>query len=130
PLTVYEAWTSEQAFAAWSWGDLASDVTATLDVRPGGAYEVATARPDGTTWAFKGTYEEIDPGRRLVYSLSWTAPMGYDTPGERVTVDFHADGDGTRMVMRHDGVPGAKARATHEHGWQNTFDHLERRLRG
>ncbi|MCP3904713.1 MAG: SRPBCC domain-containing protein, partial [Planctomycetes bacterium] len=47
PLTVYEAWTSEQAFAAWSWGDLASDVTATLDVRPGGAYEVATARPDG-----------------------------------------------------------------------------------
>jgi hypothetical protein len=54
--------------------------------------------------------------------------MGYPFVEERVTVDLASDGDGTMLLFRHDGVPGADARAEHMRGWSNTFDTLSRLL--
>ncbi len=126
---VFEGWTSPDALARWAWGSIGADVTADVDLRPGGRYEIATARPDGTTWTFSGTYLEVVKPTRIAYTVEWSAPMGYESPGEKVTVEFHAQGDRTAMEFVHEGVPNEKARQVHAEGWENTFDTLAELLR-
>jgi uncharacterized protein YndB with AHSA1/START domain len=124
PARVFTAWTDPGELAAWLWGSLSDDVTATVDLRVGGAYECSTARPDGERWSCLGEYLEIEPGARLAYTMRWTAPMGYEAPDERVTATFHAEGDSTRLIVEHDGVPAGAAERAHVQAWENMLDHL------
>ena len=125
---VFRAWTTPEKLAAWAWGSLGKDVTAEVDLREGGHYRIETAGSDGSRMAFSGTYLEIAPPDRLVYTVTWQAPMGYDSPGELVTVEFSPQGEKTEVVFIHEGVPGTKARAEHVRGWNNTFDLLSKLL--
>ncbi len=54
----------------------------------------------------------------------------FDAPDERVAVEFADLGAQTRVTFLHEGVPEQVARGTHEKGWADTFDALDRYLRG
>ena len=125
---VFRAWSDPRALERRAWGSLGHDVLADVDLRVGGSYRIETSKPGKDTLAFLGTYQEIVPGRRLVYTLHWDAPMGYDAPDERVTVEFADGGAQTRVTFLHEGVPEQVARDTHETGWADTFDALDRHL--
>jgi uncharacterized protein YndB with AHSA1/START domain len=127
---VYDAWTTPGLLEQWAWGSLGCDVRAELQLRVGGTYSISTVRPDQETFTFHGTYVEVVPHEKLVYTLHWDAPMGYETPEERVTVEFAGKGDVTEVTFVHEGVPDLEARREHEKGWSNTFDALETVLRG
>ena len=127
---VFRAWSDPGELAQWAWGSIGNDVNAEVDLRVGGAYRITTSQPGQETLAFEGTYEDVVPDRRLVYSLHWDAPMGYEAPDERVTVEFVGRGEQTDMTFVHEGVPHELARDTHEKGWDNTFDILAQLLRG
>ena len=126
---VFRAWSDPGELARWAWGSIGNDVRAEVDHRVGGAYRITTSQPGQATLAFEGTYEDVVPDRRLVYSLHWDAPMGYEAPDERVTVEFVGRGEQTDMTFVHEGVPHELARDTHEKGWDNTFDMLAQLLR-
>ena len=128
--SVFRAWSDPRELALWAWGSMGNDVKADVDLRVGGAYRITTTQTGQVTLAFEGTYEDVVPGRRLVYSLHWDAPMGYDAPDERVTVEFVGRGEQTDVTFVHEGVPAGVARDTHEKGWANTFDMLAQHLRG
>ena len=127
---VFRAWSDPGELSRWAWGSIGHDVRADVDLRVGGAYRVTTAQPGQATLAFEGTYEDVVPEQRLVYSLHWDAPMGYDAPDERVTVEFVGRGEQTDVTFVHEGVPDGVARDTHEKGWADTFDMLAQHLRG
>ena len=124
---VFAAWSEPRQFQQWAWGSLGKQVRAEMDVRVGGVYRVRTTHDDGE-WVFSGTYLEVDPPRRLVYTVQWDAPMGYEAPPETVTVEIADTAQGSEVTFVHAGVPGAKARQVHEQGWNNTFDFLDRLL--
>ena len=126
---VFRAWSVPRDLQQWAWGSLGNDVTAEVDLRVGGAYRIETLRPEQVKWAFTGIYEQVDADRRLVYTVSWSVPMGYESPGERVTVDFVNREGKTEVVFVHEGVPEGPASATHDQGWNNTFDALKQHLR-
>lgn len=127
---VFLAWSDPRALEHRAWGSLGHDVIADVDLRAGGGFRIETSQPGKETCAFSGTDEEVVPDRRLVYALHCDAPMGYDAPDERVTVEF-ADRDAqTEVTFLHEGVPEQVARDTHEKGWADTFDALDRHLRG
>jgi uncharacterized protein YndB with AHSA1/START domain len=125
---LYRVWTTPEDLVKWAWGSLGKDVTAEVDLRPGGHYRIETSRPDGSRWSFSGKYLEVVPRKRLVTTVTWHPPMKYESPGEKVTVEFHPLGRQTTVVFTHEGVPDADARKEHIRGWQNTFDHVERLL--
>lgn len=125
---VFAAWSDPLLLARWAWGSVGVDARAEVDFRVGGGFRVTTARPDGARWAYIGAYTAIEPLRRIEHDVRWDAPMGYDSDHERVTVEFHADPAGTRVVFTHSGVPGESARAEHARGWADTFDALARLL--
>ncbi len=121
---IFAAWTTPDVLKRWAWGSLGRDVEAAVDLRVGGGYEITMKSPDGEAWRFAGKYLEIDPDRRLVYTLRWDAPMGYEIGEERVTVEFSDRGRETLVTFLHEGVLGRVATQTHEKGWNNTFDML------
>jgi uncharacterized protein YndB with AHSA1/START domain len=122
--------------AAWMWADYAKDCSAKSDLRVGGRYSVYTdsnATADG--WPRDrigrlGIYAEIVPEQRLVYTLHWDAPVGYNQKGgvvgdEVMLVTFRPEDDGTVVELRHVGIPDDGVSAS-EHGraLAAEFDHL------
>ncbi len=126
PRRLWETFTDPADMARWMWGSYASNCRAESDLRVGGRYSVYTdsnATADG--WPSDGigrlgVYVEIVPEERLVYTLHWDAPVGYNQKGETVVdeifvVTFSQDREGTLVEVSHLGIPddGISAR---EHG--------------
>jgi uncharacterized protein YndB with AHSA1/START domain len=66
-----------------------------------------------------GTYLEVDPPRRVVFSWGWEMPGDPVGPGaSTVEVTLTPDGDGTLVRLRHHGLP-ADAIDGHAEGWDH-----------
>lgn len=121
PAEVFEAWTRPEILSRWfAPGELRAEV-AELDPRPGGRYRVAMHHPSGATHVVTGSYREVVPPERLVFSWAWE---GEDAPETLVTVEFRPVGDNTEMLFTHEGFPTAEARDQHLHGWTGSAGKL------
>lgn len=100
---VWEAWTKAELFRQW-WVPKSYGLnlhSCELDVRVGGQYRLAFLH-EGATMEFFGTYLEVLPHSRLV----WTNEEGDD--GQVTTVTFE-ETDGKTRVVVHDLYPSADA---------------------
>ena len=92
---VFEAWTKAELFKRWwvpkSFG--MNLLSVDMDVRVGGKYRVVFGQ-DGGSMAFFGTYLEVTPNTRLV----WTNEEGGEG-GPVTTVTFEAQGNQTLVTM-------------------------------
>ena len=65
---VWAAWTDPRHMAQW-WGPKSfTNPVCELDLRPGGAIRIHMRAPDGTVYPMTGTFEEIVPPKRLVFT--------------------------------------------------------------
>ncbi len=133
PRRVYDAWLDPLTVANWIWGSLGVKATAEVDARDGGTLRSSTTSPDGTTWSLEGNALQLDPAKSIEFVMTWSAPMGYETPEERVIVTFEdASSAGNppqcRMTFRHLGLPIEVARVEHDKGWRDAFSHLAHQL--
>jgi uncharacterized protein YndB with AHSA1/START domain len=134
---LFEAWTRPEHIRHW-WGcDEATISVCEVDLRGGGAWRIAMRMSDGSDHQFRGTYREIAPGERLVYSECYES-LQFCSPEWLTTVTFEGIEDGTRLThtIRH---ASRQARDGHlqsgmEPGTVRSFHHLdeevERMLRG
>jgi len=132
---VWDAFTHPEQMT-WMWAEMGADPRATADVRPGGHYRVAMDQPPGTDgWesgerAMEGVYAVVEPERRLVFTLHWDAPVGYNqrgtvVPDEVVVVDFSPVGEGCQVEFRHFGIPDdGVSPGGHDEGDAASLDHL------
>lgn len=101
---VWEAWTKAELFRRWwvpkSYG--LNLVACEMDVRVGGQYRLAFLH-EGTTMEFFGTYLEVTPPSRLV----WTNDEG--DAGQTVTTVTFEEMDGKTRLVVHDLYPSADA---------------------
>ena len=98
---VFEAWTKPELFRQW-WLPKSMGMSlrsCEMDVRVGGTYRLAF-EPDGV--AFFGTYREVTPHSRLV----WTNEEGDES--SVTTVTFEEQGGRTLLVM-HELYPSKEA---------------------
>jgi uncharacterized protein YndB with AHSA1/START domain len=123
PEKVYGAWTDPAKLTHW-WGpEGAETLSAEMDARTGGRYRIVFRTPDGEQHDVSGTYREVVPNEKLVFSWMWR------TMPEReslVTVTFKRDGDGTLLTLLHEQFFDEGARDRHRSGWTGTLDKLER----
>jgi uncharacterized protein YndB with AHSA1/START domain len=102
---VFNAWTRPEGFAAW-FGEHGSSIPldrASMDLRPGGAWQAIMLVGEGTELVFAGHFREIDPPRHLVMTVTDRVPAG-DDPVDVLTVDLEDLGDGrTQMVFSQRG---------------------------
>jgi len=95
--------------------------------------------PDGKEIWSTGTYKEISPREKIVYTNSFADSTGkivpasvYKMPGEWaleliVTLTFEEMDGKTNMTLRHAGVPLELSDDCIK-GWQSSFDKLERNV--
>ncbi len=102
---VFDAWTRPEGFAAW-FGEHGSSIPldrASMDLRPGGAWQAVMLVGDDTELVFAGSFLEVDPPHHLVMTVTDRIPTG-DEPVDVLTVDLEDLGDGrTRMVFSQRG---------------------------
>jgi uncharacterized protein YndB with AHSA1/START domain len=121
---VFRAWTEAGELNRWFKPDPEAKVTASVDLRVGGAYRIDMVQGDRNYGAF-GTYREIRPPERLVFT--WTALNCGDTTAEDtlVTVEFF-DADGkTQVTLTHQHFPTSEVRDRHNSGWNACFERLK-----
>jgi uncharacterized protein YndB with AHSA1/START domain len=122
---VFEAWTKPELFRQW-WVPKSTGMSllsCEMDVRVGGGYRLAFAYGD-SQMAFFGTYKEVTPHSRLV----WT---NEESEGGAVsTVTFEERG-GKTLLVYHELYPSKEAldaNAGMENAMPETFSQLDELL--
>ena len=125
---VFRAWTEPELMMRWFVeGDADMDVCE-IDLREGGKYRLEGHIGD-RKWSIWGSYLEVKPPERLVYTWTWSHDPGKGVAeGEdtQVTVDFRDLGQETELVLTHERFASVPARDEHEQGWKTCLDQLGR----
>lgn len=125
---VFRAWTEPEALKRWfAPSDEFSTPIAEVDLRVEGAYRIGMKPPDQEDmFIVVGTYREVQPPERLVFTWSWEE--GMDVGETLVTVEFRDLGGSTEVVLTHELFPNEQARDKHNEGWSGCLERLEKIL--
>jgi len=132
---VWKAWTEPESFKKW-WGPIEYTCPdCTIDFKVGGKYFASMQAADGKkTWS-TGTYKEIVPLKKIVYTDSFADSKGNVVPGSEydmpempmetlVTVELEETAGKTTMLLHHTGIPMDMMNDCIK-GWQSCFDKME-----
>ncbi len=123
PHKVYRAFIEPDAIASWlpPFGFLCT--VHELDARVGGRHAMSFRNfTTGNAHSFGGTYLELVPGERLVYTDSFDDP---NLPGEMtVTVTLKAVSVGTELHIEQAGIPDLIPAEACYLGWQESLRKL------
>jgi uncharacterized protein YndB with AHSA1/START domain len=114
PETVFSYFVDPDKMVRW----MGSRVE--LDPRPGGDYALdinAQARA-------RGTYLEVVPPSRVVFTFGWEADQNVPPGSSTVEVTLTPDGEGTHVRLVHRGLMVADSREQHRDGWQHYMARL------
>jgi uncharacterized protein YndB with AHSA1/START domain len=120
---VFRAWTNAQELARWFHppGEY-STVVPELDLRVGGKYRVEMHHKGGNVHRLGGTYQEIKPPEKLVFTWGWAGEGGPEDT--LVTVEFHDLGNATEVTLTHAKLPSVEERDKHVRGWTGCMEQL------
>lgn len=122
PKRVWAAWTDPAALAQWFFPAEAPGVRIVqFDARPGGGFRIEFASTPGMgDHAAVGSFREVVPGQRMSFTWNW---HGQPTmPDSVVHVELAKAGTGTRLTLRHEGLPDAGTADHHKRGWNGILD--------
>jgi uncharacterized protein YndB with AHSA1/START domain len=114
PDRVFAAWSDPRAKARWFDG---SEGEFELDFRVGGWERGRGTAPDGREYTFQALYQDIVPGRRIVYTYDMLLD-GTRISVSVATAEFRPERDGTRLVFTEQGafLDGHETPARREQG--------------
>jgi uncharacterized protein YndB with AHSA1/START domain len=121
---VFDAWTKPELFKRW-WVPKSIGVSllsCDMDVRVGGKYRLVFGNDAAEPMAFYGSYLEVTPHSRLV----WSNDEGGDS-GAVTTVTFEEKGGKTLLVMRdlYPSKEALDAASGSEGAMPETFEQLD-----
>jgi uncharacterized protein YndB with AHSA1/START domain len=123
---VFQAWTKAEHLQQWFFPNTDGDAIphAEVDLRVGGRYRITMHAPDGNiTAVVGGTYHEVRPPEKLVFSWAWKAPD--PEPAETfVTVELHEVHGETEIIVTHEHFPDPTASEKHTIGWNCSLERL------
>ncbi|HEX4377745.1 MAG TPA: SRPBCC domain-containing protein [Steroidobacteraceae bacterium] len=127
PESVFDAWTEQAQWEQWlGSAGMRCDVPL-LERRPGGHFKVVMHPASGPVTKLDGEYRTFEQPHKL--GFSWWVE-GSDARTTLITVNLEADGDGTELSLRHEGLSSAASRDSHGKSWQESFDKLKIFLAG
>lgn len=125
---VFRAWTDPGSIRHWfieaaegHWSE-----EPRVDARPGGEYRLAGVS-GGKPWCIHGTYLEVTPPARLVFTWLWKDHPEIGNSGDTlVTVEFHDRDGATELVLTHERFTSEASRQDHATGWEGCLDAIGR----
>lgn len=125
---VYAAWTQAEHLERW-WGPrVFTNHDCTVDLRPGGRFDIVMRSPDGVDYPMSGTYREVVPPEKLVFFSTADAPDGTHYLESLATVTFEAEDGKTKLTVNAKATGfveiAAQMLAGMEAGWTQSLDKL------
>ncbi len=133
---VWKAWTDPELVKRWHGPEGFTAPYIRNDLRVGGTYLYCMRAPDGKDYWSTGVYLEVVPYERIVATDSFadekgnvvpgeTYGMGPDFPREMVlTATFEESAGGTKLTLRHAGMPPGEHSEMARAGWNGSLDKL------
>ncbi|HEY5749505.1 MAG TPA: SRPBCC domain-containing protein [Chryseolinea sp.] len=122
---IWEAWTNPNLIMKWFGSDpKGKGLSAKLDVRLGGYFEITFQDSDLTEHTCSGIYDQVQVLNKLTFSWRWKSEPGVES---FVVLSLTPEGKSTRMQFLHKNLSSG-SKHDYAKGWQNTFSKLERLL--
>lgn len=124
---LYQAWINDENLKAW-WHPFNKNLREVVnDLRKDGIIEY---RFDGEQKCnVTGRYKEVEENKRLVYSWDWDLEHDDMQSGEfTLTIDFIAEGEGSRLNIKQEGFIDDDAAEPHKKGWDRGLESLRQHL--
>jgi uncharacterized protein YndB with AHSA1/START domain len=119
---VWQAWTVPDIILQWFGSDPnGRGISAALDVKPGGSFEISFSDSDGTAHTCNGGYILVEKFTKLKFSWTWKSEPGVTS---FVTVVLTPENDNTQMNFTHANI-GNASRHNYLQGWNATFTKLK-----
>lgn len=118
--TVWNILTDPARFSAWMQGEV------TFETRPGSPFRAAFPN---FGIVMGGEIRAVDADARR-FALTWGAESGpqaeeYPAGSSLLAIEVHAEGAGSRLELRHTGLPSAHAARDQEGGWRFQLSRLD-----
>ncbi len=123
---VFQAWTDGEQLKRWCCPTGFTIPFSEGDIKPGGNFRTCMRSPKGEDHWLSGTYVEIVPEEKIVFTHRWHDEA--DEPGHEtvVTVTLADTQDhGTRLTLHQAFFVSEASRDGHFSGWTETLDSLE-----
>lgn len=119
---VFAAWTDPQKLSRWFGPARVTVLEAEIAAFAGGSYRIVMLDDDGGRHEGGGTYREVVPPERLVFTWAWKS-----TPEREsiVTLRLAEVPGGTLLTLVHEEFADAATRGRHAHGWTGSLDKLD-----
>ncbi len=129
---LWRMWTEPEHLMQWYCPVDFTPEFVEVDLRLNGAWRAGMRAPDGTVLVRGGTFQEIHPPERLVFTQAWEEDRP-DQPCQTtmptlVTMSFTEHKGKTEMHFEQVGFVSEASRDAHRGGWNSTLDHLEAHL--
>lgn len=124
PDRVFRALASDEICKWWVREGVFDTREWTGEVRVGGRWR-ATGVGRGQPYALEGEFLEVDPPRKLVHT--WTR-AGSVEPPSTVSYLLEPIAGGTRLTLKHAGLPAGDPARNVGIGWETSFGALARLL--
>ncbi len=124
---VFRAFTDAQMLPRWFCPEGCDLPFARFDPRVGGTYRACLrGRESGTEWWMEGTWLEIEPPGRIVYTHVWDDEERRPERDAIVTITLTDLGDGrTHMHFHQTPFVSIEERDGHRGGWSSCFNRLQ-----
>ncbi len=126
---VYEAWSNLETARKWSCPEGVELPVFEADLRVGGHYNltmrVPNGTPDGMSMSAEGTYREIIPNEKIVYTWIWQTP---ETEENLVVVEFKDQGANTEITLSVSGFSDPDEVDSNRGGWTSSLSKLAKRF--
>lgn len=127
---VFQAWIDPQAIRDWfiEPDDAQWTGEPQVDARTGGTYHFSGVSR-GKPWSIHGTYREVTPPERLVFTWEWEDHPEPGMSGDTlVTVELFDRNGQTELVLTQERFPSEASREEHREGWEGCLASMDRRL--
>ena len=118
--TIFKALTDEEIMAKWFCaGPDGWSSTVKSNTKIGGNYQIDMHDGEGVTYTHTGTYKELIPNDKIVFS--WSSQFVKDT---LVTITLEEVEGGTEVKLVHEFLPNEKMVENHTGGWKTILERL------
>ena len=122
---LWALWTEPELILQWFGSDPnGKGIKATMDVAPGGSYEITFQDSNGTEHTCVGKYLIVEKLNHLSFTWEWKTETGVVST---VTVSLSSMNNSTFMIFEHKDL-GTSSAHNYLAGWDATFSKLEKLL--
>lgn len=122
--TLYSAWTEAEQLKQW-WKPMKMNLADVVnDLNEGGEILYKFEGESGTKLTIKGSYEQVQPGEKLVYTWNWELPDDKLNSQYKLEVSFKGTESGSSIHIVQVEEADQEAVKPKEGGWDHELDNL------